>query len=146
MAIGADMAMHEPAHFAAAAVRRADVPAWIYRFSYAATSARPRATAQVHAGELPWLFDNLAVACGDAVSAEDQLMADAFHRSAVNFATTGDPNGACLPTWPRAEPDQYRLMDFTLDDGHVYGADPRQSVRLVARAHRRHEARVAAGR
>ena len=134
LAIGADITMHEPAHFVASAMAAAGQPSWNYRFTYTAQSARPGLQGQVHAGELPWLFDTLDAVIGDDVMEEDRAMATMFHGAVANFVTTGDPNGPDLPTWPRLVPGTYDVMHFTLDDGAVFGPDPRPGVELVARA------------
>lgn len=140
LSIGADMTMHEPAHFVASAMREAGHPAWVYRFTYTAESTRPAQTAQVHAGELPFLFDTLDARYGDAVTANDQATATAFHTYVANFVRTGDPNGTGLPTWPEVTPSQYEVMNFTLDDGPVFGPDPRPTVALVGAAQDRQRA------
>lgn len=56
-------------------------------------------------------------------------MALAFGTSVTNFVKTADLNGAALPAWPR-----FDLMNFTLDDGLVFGPEPRPGVTLVERA------------
>jgi para-nitrobenzyl esterase len=138
LSIGADMTMHEPAHFVAASMQRAGCPAWVYRFTYTAESTRPDQSAQVHAGELPFLFDALPARYGDAVTDRDRASARAFHTYVANFVRTGDPNGDGLPAWPRVVEDEYDLMHFTAGDGPVFGPDPRPGVPLVARARARH--------
>jgi para-nitrobenzyl esterase len=137
--IGADLTMHEPAHFLAATMQDAGFDAWVYRFTYTAESTRPESTGQVHAGELPFLFDNLAARYGDAVTANDQATASAFHSYVSNFVQHGDPNGEGLPDWPAVTPDEFEVMDFTLEDGPVFGPDPRAAtVSLVSAARQRH--------
>jgi para-nitrobenzyl esterase len=42
----------------------------------------------------------------------------------VNFARTGDPNGAGLPAWPQYEGAADRLMDFTEQGTAVAQKDP----------------------
>jgi para-nitrobenzyl esterase len=37
------------------------------------------------------------------------------HAYWVNFAKTGDPNGAGLPNWPRHEAGQDQICDFRAD-------------------------------
>lgn len=133
LSIGADLTMHEPAHFVAQAIRAAGRPAWTYRFTYTATSARPASLRQAHAGELPFLFDRLESVYGDAVTEADRATARAFNAYVASFATRGSPETEGLPAWPQAEAGVHDLMDFTLDDGPVFGPDPRPGVPLVAR-------------
>ena len=124
LGIGADMTMHEPARFAARQVTGHGSPAWLYRFTYTAEATRPKTMAQGHAGELAFLFDQLAAQYGEAVTPRDEEMARAFHRYVANFVKSGDPNGEGLPQWPAFTPATYDLMHFTLDDGPVYERDP----------------------
>lgn len=138
LAIGADMTMHEPAHLIASTMQQAGYDSWVYRFTYTAESTRPKSTAQRHSGELPFLFDNLEAHYGDAVTDNDQATATAFNTYVANFVKSGDPNGAGLPEWPPVTPSEFEVMNFTLDDGPVFGPDPRTSVALVAAARERH--------
>ncbi|HYC06301.1 MAG TPA: carboxylesterase family protein [Candidatus Binatia bacterium] len=140
LAIGADMTMHEPAHFLAASMLAGGRPAWVYRFTYTAESTRPGAAGQVHAGELPFLFDTLESRYGAATTSRDQATARAFNAYVSNFVRRGDPNGPGLPAWPMAEPGRFEVLDFSLDDGPVFGPEPRAGVELVARARDRHRA------
>jgi Carboxylesterase family len=64
-------------------------------------------------------------------------MARRFSGYFANFVTTGDPNGGDLPTWPMFDPAAFDLMHFTLDDGPVFGPDPRAArVKLIERVGR----------
>lgn len=135
LSMGVDMTMHEPARSAATQMTARGNPAWLYRFTYTAEATRPEAMEQSHAGELPFLFDLLAARYGDAVTAKDQQTATAFNRYIANFVKTGDPNGDGLPAWPLFDPAQFDLLDFTLDDGPVFGPDPRAArIELLERA------------
>lgn len=134
LAIGADMTMHEPARFVARQMTAAGEPAWLYRFTYTAESTRPESTGQGHAGELPFLFDQLDAKYAEEVTDNDRAVARAFNLYVGNFVRTGDPNEEGLPAWPQFDPAQYELMNFTLDDGPVFGPEPRPGVALVERA------------
>lgn len=134
VSLSADMTMHEPARFVARQMRTAGQPAWLYRFTYTADSTRPDSERQVHAGELPFLFDQLEARYGDAVTDADRRAAGAFNTYVGNFVRAGDPNGGGLPTWQMVDPDALDLLDFTLDDGPVFGRDPRaEGIALVQR-------------
>jgi para-nitrobenzyl esterase len=52
-----------------------------------------------HTGEIPYAFDSLAKV-DRAWTASDRRVADIMSSYWVNFAATGDPNGAGLPPWP----------------------------------------------
>jgi para-nitrobenzyl esterase len=137
LSISMDMTMHEPARFVAREVTDAGNPAWLYRFTYTAESTRPESLkmGQSHAGELPFMFDTLEAKYGDAVTDADREVARAFNTYVGNFVKTGDPNGSDLPEWPKFNPAQFDLLNFTFDDGPVFGPDPRAArVELVERA------------
>jgi para-nitrobenzyl esterase len=134
LSIGADMTMHEPARFVADQMTERGQPAWVYRFTYTAESTRPESEKQIHAGELPFLFDTLGSTYGDATTDLDRRTAGAFNTYVANFIKTGDPNGNGLPTWPSAEPEEFDVLDFTPSDGPVFGPDPRgDGLELVKR-------------
>jgi para-nitrobenzyl esterase len=61
-------------------------------------------------------------------------MAQAFNTYVGNFVRTGDPNGVDLPAWSQFNPNQFELLDFTLDNGPLFGPEPRPGVPLVERA------------
>ncbi|CAN5249429.1 carboxylesterase family protein [soil metagenome] len=135
LGISADMTMHEPARFAAKAMSAAGSPAWLYRFTYLAESVAERARGAAHAQEVPYLFDRLQARYGSATTARDRAAATAFSSYVVNFVKTGDPNGTGLPQWPKFDPARFDLMNFTLDDGPVFGPDPRAArIELVERS------------
>jgi para-nitrobenzyl esterase len=134
LSMGADMTMHEPSRFVAREFTAHGVPAWLYRFTYTAESARPASDRQSHAGELPFMFDTIDSVYGDAVTPNDRRMSLTFNTYVGNFVKTGNPNGGGLLYWQPFD-GLFNLMDFSLEDGPVYGLDPRaDGIRLVERA------------
>jgi para-nitrobenzyl esterase len=83
----------------------------MYRFSRVAPSSRSAWGGAAHTSEVAYVFDNTT---GDASQFDEidrtvsRAMADAW----VQFAKTGNPNGAGLPQWPAYRSPDYRLLDF----------------------------------
>jgi para-nitrobenzyl esterase len=53
-----------------------------------------------HSEELPYVFHQLREHNRPAPTAKDEAMSDLMRTYWTNFAKTGDPNGAGLPSWP----------------------------------------------
>lgn len=98
------------------------VPTYHYRFSYVAESLGK--SGADHASDIPFFFDTQKVKYGDAATARDLAMGQAISDYLVNFAKTGDPNGAGLPHWPLYDRTTDQLMDFAAHGKPVAGKDP----------------------
>lgn len=114
-----DFGQAEPARFAASAFAANGSPAYRYRFSYVQSAMRERMRAGTpHGGEIVFVFGTLgAGGFGPPITPTDQdqavsRMAQSYW---VNFAKTGDPNGAGLPAWPRHDPSKDLIFDFHPD-------------------------------
>jgi para-nitrobenzyl esterase len=114
-----DFGQAEPARFAASAFAANGSPAYRYRFSYVQSAMRERMRAGTpHGGEIAFVFGTLgAGGFGPPITPTDQdqavsRMAQSYW---VNFAKTGDPNGAGLPAWPRHDPSKDLIFDFHAD-------------------------------
>ena len=98
------------------------VPVYAYRFSYVAESiGSPGAS---HASDIPFFFDTEGVKYGDKTTARDSAMGKAISAYVVNFAKTGDPNGAGLSRWPRYRSADDMIMDFGADGRASAVKDP----------------------
>ena len=90
-----DFGQAEPARFAANAFAAKGSPAYRYRFSYVATAMREQMKAGApHGGEIGFVFGTLTARPGTTLSPEDLAMSKMAQSYWVNFAKTGDPNGA----------------------------------------------------
>lgn len=123
--VGIDAMMIEPARFVAGTVGRHGVPAYAFRFHYVPSGLRARWTSgAVHAAELPLVFNTVEPYFGPAAAPDDLRMGKLVNAYWANFVKSGDPNGAGLPAWPRYEPANSTLMQFTAEGTAVAWPDP----------------------
>ena len=131
--VGMDQLMLEPARFAAKTFAAPGLPSWEFRCDYVAEGQTARApNGAPHASEIPFVFDKYAETYIGIVSpshsgsptALDSQVAKTMHAYWVNFAKTGDPNGAGLPAWPRYSPAKDELMVFQRDGAAKAQPDP----------------------
>jgi para-nitrobenzyl esterase len=87
-------------------------PAYVYYFDHRTPATPDGAT---HGAEIPYVFGNLDTRPGSPAAAEATL-SDRMMNYWVNFAKSGDPNGAGLPTWPVFTENTQQVMYF---DGTV---------------------------
>ena len=114
-----DFGQAEPARFAANAFAANGSPVYRYRFSYVQTAMRERMrTGAPHGGEIAFVFGTLGTGgFGPPIppTDQDQAVSRMAQRYWVNFAKTGDPNGADLPAWPRHDPRKDLIFEFRPD-------------------------------
>jgi para-nitrobenzyl esterase len=115
-----DFGQAEPARFAARAFAANGSPVYVYRFSYVQTAMRERLRAGTpHGGEIAFVFGTLGTGGfgppPPPPTAEDQAVSRMAQSYWVNFARTGDPNGAALPVWPRYDPSKDLIFEFHPD-------------------------------
>ena len=125
-----DFGQAEPARFAANAFAANGSPVYLYRFSYVASAMRERMRAGApHGGEIGVRLRHARGWAGPAwtPSPEDLAVSRMAQSYWVNFARTGDPNGAGLPTWPRHDPRKDVIFDFRPDGSAGAGPDPRKA-------------------
>ena len=123
-----DFGQAEPARFAASAFAAIGSPAYLYRFSYVQAGMRERMRAGApHGGEIGFVFGTLGTGVfGPPLppTPEDLKVSRMAQSYWVNFAKTGDPNGAGLPPWPRYDTKKDLIFDFRSDGTAGAGPDP----------------------
>jgi len=124
-----DFGQAEPARFAASAFAANGSPAYLYRFSYVQPAMRGMfKDGTPHGGEIPFVFGTLGTAFfgppPPPPAAEDLAVSRMTQSYWVNFAKTGDPNGAGLPAWPRYDPSKNLIFEFHPDGSAGAIPDP----------------------
>jgi len=106
----------------AAAIADQGVPVYAYRFSYVAESLREPGAQ--HATDIPFFFDTQAIKYADKTTARDNAVGKTISAYLVNFARTGNPNGAGLTTWPPYSRARDQIVDFAASGMAVAQKDP----------------------
>lgn len=75
-------------------------PAYLYYFRHAPPGPLSEKYGAYHAAEIAYVFDNLTELPHEPWEDADRKLADVLSSYWVNFARTGNPNGAGLPRWP----------------------------------------------
>ncbi len=84
---------------------------YLYRFTRVSPLARVTFGGAAHTTEVPYVFEHVAPA-DSQYDRLDRFISNAMAEAWVQFARTGNPNGATLPAWPVFAAPEYRLLDF----------------------------------
>jgi para-nitrobenzyl esterase len=87
------------------------MPAYMYRFMRLAPGSDPIAVGAFHSAELAYVFGTQA-SIDRPWQPRDRELSHEMQLYWTNFARTGDPNGAGLPTWPRFESANEKVMEL----------------------------------
>jgi para-nitrobenzyl esterase len=93
-------------------MERTGEPVHFYEFSRTVQAPGGELLGAFHAAELSYVWNNLAVETWVPHQPSDQELADTMSAAWVRFATTGDPNGGGLPTWPLYDSDGEEFLEF----------------------------------
>lgn len=100
----------QPARFVAGSIARNGGKAYLYRFSRCPGTAMARQLGAHHGVDLAYVFGNMTDA--DGYTDTDRELTKVVMAYWVNFAKTGDPNGAGLLAWPAYDRASDRNMEF----------------------------------
>ena len=99
------------ARYLARSMANADTEAFLYHFTHVPAVSRSGERGAFHGIEIPYIFGSLQKAWGVRLPAEEPL-SKTISACWVQFAKTGNPNGAGLPEWPRYQPDSDEYLEF----------------------------------
>jgi para-nitrobenzyl esterase len=125
-----DFGQAEAARFAASSFAANGSPAYLYRFSYVQPAVREmfHVTGTPHGGEIAFVFGTLGTEGfgppPPPPTEQDLAVSKMAQGYWVNFAKTGDPNGAGLPAWPRYDPSKDLIFEFHPDGSAGAIPDP----------------------
>jgi len=114
----------QPARLLARSVSRAQVKAFLYRFTRRPDTAKARELGAFHGVDLAYVFGNMTDAEG--YTPADRELSRQVMAYWVRFARTGDPNGPGLPSWPAYDPESDLNLDFADTvrvEQHLYGKE-----------------------
>ena len=125
-----DWVWGEPARMTAKTFIAKGASAYVYQFGYVPAAAQQRSPYGAgHGSEVSFVFNTLNarwVAPAEATPAENDL-AKIMNSYWVNFAKTGNPNGAGLPNWPLYNKQLQQILDVELDGKVISKPDPRKA-------------------
>ncbi len=85
---------------------------WLYRYAYVPDAAQGSVPGAGHDSEMEMVFKNPDMRWKGKWSDADAAIAQAMNAYWVNFAKTGNPNGAGLPAWPAYSAAGDTLLNF----------------------------------
>ena len=91
-------------------------PAYLYFFSRVPPAADADRYGAYHTAEIPYVFDNFGVSTSPHANRDyddtDRELSNTLASYWVNFAETGNPNGAGLPEWPVFDRDADEALEI----------------------------------
>jgi para-nitrobenzyl esterase len=125
-----DWVWTEPARMTAKAFVAKGAPAYLFQFGYVPAAAQQRSPYGAgHGSDISFVFNTLNARWGqqgEATSNEKEL-ARLMNSYWINFAKTGNPNGAGLPNWPLYNNQAQEILDVDLGGNVMSKPDPRKA-------------------
>jgi para-nitrobenzyl esterase len=84
---------------------------YMYELSRVSPLSQARWGGAAHTAEIPYVFDHITDDASQ-FGAPDRAIASAMAGAWVQFAKTGNPNGAGLPEWPRYRAPDFRVLTY----------------------------------
>jgi para-nitrobenzyl esterase len=84
---------------------------YMYRFSRESPFTRSLGGGAAHTTEIPYVWDHIA-ADSSQYEEVDRTLSRAIAGAWVQFAKTGNPNGASLPEWPAYRAPEFQLIEY----------------------------------
>ncbi len=114
--------------------------AFLYYFSRVPPGPESARYGAYHAAEIPYVFNNLTLWKRSSEDT-DRKLSEAMSAYWVNFATTGDPNGRGLPSWPAYRTSEDTALELgdtikPVSKLHQAGLDFFEAVNAASRAAR----------
>jgi para-nitrobenzyl esterase len=106
-----ESAMAALIHWSTLRSATAKTPSYLYYFERAIPWPDHPEFGAFHTGEVPYVFNNLAL-LNRPWEAADSLLADQVSSYWANFVAAGDPNGAGLPAWPAFGTQEEALLNL----------------------------------
>lgn len=85
-------------------------PLYLYMFDHTEPGRKSVQYGAFHSSEIPYIFQTLDASPERPFTAADRALSEQMSRYWVNFVRTGDPNGAGLPSWPKAMGDNPLIL------------------------------------
>jgi len=108
-----------PWMWATAFTAKRDKPVYLYFFTHAPPGPNREMVGVFHSAEIPYVFNKAGAAWTD----DDRRIADMMSTYWVNFARTGNPNGAGLPNWAAFDGKTEQTMELGDHFGPIPLAD-----------------------
>lgn len=86
--------------------------AWLYYFSKVPPGRNSTRYGAFHSSEIVYVFNSFK-AVDRPWSSQDKKLAEQILSYWINFATSGNPNGKGLPTWPVYAPQSRKVLELS---------------------------------